>query len=208
MQGLLPRLLLIADRFTDPEQADRMQQAVAAGVTWVQLRDHAVDVLTFARAAAEWVRRLRRLRPEVLITVNTHVRVAQQLGLGVHVGWRGPSVSEVRRQLGPQVLLGYSAHDVRSAQQAAFEGADYVVFSPVFATRSKPEVPPAGLEALKTVCQSVSIPVLALGGIRPERVPACLQQGAYGVAVVSAILNASDPKEATRRFLRILKNSG
>ncbi|CAM3341745.1 thiamine phosphate synthase [Rhodothermus bifroesti] len=206
MNVSLPRLLLIADRFTDPKRADRVAQAVAAGVAWVQLRDHSVDVFTFARVAKELVGRLRALRPEVLVTVNTHVALAQQLGLGVHVGLRGPSVAEARRQVGSQLLLGYSAHDVASAQQAASEGADYVVFSPVFATRSKPERPPAGLEALKAVCQNVCIPVVALGGITPERVSDCLQQGAYGVAVVSAILEAPDPKQAVRAFLDACKS--
>nr|WP_243664820.1 thiamine phosphate synthase [Rhodothermus marinus] len=104
-------------------------------------------------------------------------------------------------------MLGYSAHDLDAARRAADEGADYLLFSPVFPTASKSGVPAVGLEALAAVCRAVPIPVLALGGITPERVSACLQQGAHGVAVVSAILDASDPEGAVRQFLARTENA-
>ncbi|SHK55345.1 thiamine phosphate synthase [Rhodothermus profundi] len=204
MKPPLPRLLLIADRFTDPRRADVARRAVAAGVPWVQLRDHEVDAGTFARAAEALVPVLQAENPALLLSINTHLEVARRLGLGLHVGWRGPGVAEARQQLGPDALLGYSAHNPAAAQQAAMQGADYVLFSPVFAPISKPAVPAAGLAALAAVCQTVTIPVLALGGITPGRVPACLNQGAYGVAVVSAILEASDPERTVQQFLHSL----
>ncbi len=203
----LPRLLLIADRFTESRRADAVRRAVAAGVPWVQLRDHRVDPDTFARAVEALVPVLQAENSNLLLSVNTHLEVARRLGLGLHVGQRGPSVAEARRQLGPEALLGYSAHDPASARQAADEGADYLLFSPVFSTASKPGVPPAGLEALASVCRAVGVPVLALGGITPERVSVCLQQGAHGVAVVSAILEAPDPAAAVRQFLEHIEGA-
>ena len=204
---MLPRLLLIADRFTESHRADAVRRAVAAGVPWVQLRDHRLDPDTFARAAEALVPMLKADNPNLLLSVNTHLDVARRLGLGLHVGRRGPSVAEARRQLGPGALLGYSAHDLDAARRAADEGADYLLFSPVFPTASKPGVPAVGLEALATVCRAVAVPVLALGGITPERVSVCLQQGAHGVAVVSAILEAPDPAAAVRQFLERIENA-
>ena len=204
---MLPRLLLIADRFTDPHRARVVRRAVTAGVPWVQLRDHRVDPDTFARVAEALVPVLQAENPNLLLSVNTHLDVARRLGLGLHVGRRGPSVAEARRQLGPGALLGYSAHDLDAARRAADEGADYLLFSPVFPTASKPGVPAVGLEALAAVCRAVPIPVLALGGITPERVSVCLQQGAHGVAVVSAILEAPDPAAAVRQFLERIENA-
>jgi len=204
---MLPRLLLIADRFTEPHRVDAVRRAVAAGVPWVQLRDHRVDPDTFARAAEALVPVLQAENPNLLLSVNTHLEVAQRLGLGLHVGRRGPSVAEARRRLGSGTLLGYSAHDLDAARRAADEGADYLLFSPIFPTTSKPGVPAVGLEALAAVCRAVPIPVLALGGITPERVSVCLQQGAHGVAVVSAILEAPDPAAAVRQFLERIENA-
>ncbi len=203
----LHRLLLIADRFTESRRADAVRRAVAAGVPWVQLRDHRVDPDTFARAAEALVPMLQVENPNLLLSVNTHLEVARRLGLGLHVGRRGPPVAEARRQLGPEALLGYSAHDLDAACRASGEGADYLLFSPVFSTASKPGVPPAGLGALASVCRAVAIPVLALGGVTPDRVAACLEQGAHGVAVVSAILEAPDPAAAVRQFLEHIESA-
>ncbi len=207
MKPSLPRLLLIADRFTEPYRAGIVCRAVAAGVPWVQLRDHRVDAYRFARAAETLIPILKAENPKLLLSVNTHLDVAQRLGLGLHVGRRGPSVAEARQRLGPEALLGYSAHDVDAAGRAAEEGADYVLFSPIFPTPSKPNALAVGLKTLATVCRTLTIPVLALGGITPERVSACLQQGAHGVAVVSAILDASDPAVAVRQFVEHIENA-
>ncbi len=204
MKPALPRLLLIADRFTDPRRAEVVRRAVAAGAPWVQLRDHEVDADTFARAAEALVPALKTENPALLVSINTHLEVARRLGLGLHVGRRGPSVAEARRVLGPEGLLGYSAHELSAAQQAVAEGADYLLFSPVFSTASKPGVPAVGPAVLETVCRAVTVPVLALGGITPGRVPVCRQRGTHGVAVVSAILDAPDPEQAVQQFLKEL----
>ena len=197
----LPRLALIADLFTDAEQGARTVEAVAAGVRWVHLRDHTAPASQFSTAAAALVDRLRAVRPDVRISVNTRIALAGPLGLGVHVGRRGPTPETARRRLGAGVLIGYSAHSAEAGGRAAAAAADYLFFSPVFETVSKPGRAGAGLDALAACCRAAPCPVFALGGVTPERVPHCLDAGAYGVAVLSGILAARDPAGAARRYL-------
>ncbi|PSQ88477.1 MAG: thiamine phosphate synthase [Bacteroidetes bacterium QS_8_64_10] len=199
----LPSLLLIADGFTAPDVADRVVTAARAGVPWIQLRDHDASRKDFADAARDLTKRLRAEKPDVLVSINTRLEVAETLGAGVHAGKRGPDVAEAKKS---GALTGFSAHDQDEAQRAAHDDADYVSFSPVFPTTSKPDHPSAGLAALRNVCAGVSIPVLALGGLTPERVAGCLDAGAHGVAVLSGILHADDPAGATAKYLYKLDN--
>lgn len=198
----LPRLVLIADRFTDPARAERVVALVEAGVRWVHLRDHEAEATVFYRAAASLVEDLRREAPAVRIAVNTRVAVAEALGLDLHVGMRGPAVAEARRRIGADRLLGYSAHGLEDAVKACRAGVDYCFLSPIFSTTSKPGHAGRGVSWLADVCAALpELPVIALGGLTPERVPPCLQAGAYGVAVLSGLMDASDPRAAAYAYL-------
>lgn len=200
-----PRLALIADGFTDEVRAERAVQAVQAGVRWVHLRDHEARPESFLDAARGLVPRLRTAADDVTITINSRVDVADELGLGVHVGWRGPSVSEARERLGTEVLIGYSAHEHVEAEGDRTRGVDYYFFSPVFPTSSKPDQPPTGVGPLRAFCQAgAPTPVFALGGITPERVSVCREAGARGVAVLSGIMGVETPRAAARAYLRAL----
>ncbi|MEM8559902.1 MAG: thiamine phosphate synthase [Bacteroidota bacterium] len=192
--------MLIADRFTSATHADAAVEAVRGGVRWVHLRDHTADSAAFASASRRLVHQLRAVAPDVRISVNTRLDVAHSLGLDGHVGTRGPSVAQARAAL-PDALIGYSAHSADEARQAEAAGGDYLLFSPIFPTSSKPGHPGVGLDALRAVCAAVAVPVFALGGLTPASVPACLNAGAHGVAVLSGILNASDPTAAARAYL-------
>jgi thiamine-phosphate pyrophosphorylase len=198
---VLPRLLLIADHFTDPVRAERIVEAVQAGVRWVQLRDHKASVVGFREAAGSLMARLRALRPGLRVSINTRVEAARDLGAGLHLGHRGPSPGEARQILGPDAVLGVSVHDDVEGKAAVRAGVDYVTFSPVFATSSKPGHPGTGLDTLASFCGVVSpAPVYALGGITPGRVAPCQAVGAYGVAVLSGILEADDPALAVAAY--------
>lgn len=200
-----PRLALIADGFTDDDRADRAVTAVKAGARWVHLRDHQAGPGAFEDAARDLTTRLRDVAEEVTITINTRIAVAEALGTGVHLGWRGPSVEEARDLLGDDALLGYSAHDEIGLAGDRAPDVDYYFFSPIYATSSKPDQPPAGIPALRSFCQTAApTPTLALGGITPERVQACREAGAEGVAVLSGIMEADVPVAATRAYLRAL----
>jgi len=200
-----PRLALIADGFTDDTRAARAVEAVEAGVRWVHLRDHDVSPDAFMEAARSVVPRLRAAAVDVTVTINSNVDVADELGLGVHVGWRGPTVPAARDLLGTGALIGYSAHEHVEAEGDRTQGVDYYFFSPVFPTSSKPDQPPTGIGPLRAFCQTASpVPVLALGGITPERVSVCREAGARGVAVLSGIMDVETPRAAARAYLRAL----
>lgn len=200
-----PRLALIADGFTAEDRADRAVTAVKAGVRWVHLRDHQAGPDEFETAARPLAQRLRDMAEDVTVTVNTRLGVAEMVNGTLHLGWRGPSVEEARETLGPDVLLGYSAHEEVGIEGDRALDVDYYFFSPVYATDSKPDQPPAGISALRSFCQTADpIPTLALGGITPERVRDCRAAGAEGVAVLSGIMDAEAPVAATRAYLRAL----
>lgn len=196
----LPRLLLIADRFaSDASVPEAVLAAVSGGVAWVQLRDHEADDRTFAEATERLVGRLRDHPDPPLIQINTRAEVAERLGVGLHVGWRGPSVAVARPRFD---LLTAAVHTVEAARAAG--AADALLFSPVYPTISKPGQRAAGLDGLRRVIEAVDTPVLALGGISPARAVACRAAGACGVAVLSAILRAERPEVAARTFINVL----
>jgi len=200
-----PRLALIADGFTDEARAERAVTAVQAGVRWVHLRDHQAGPDAFETAARRLTDRLRGVTSDVTVTINTRLGVAEALGTGLHLGWRGPSVTEARETLGEEALLGYSAHEEIEIEGDRVPDVDYYFFSPVYATSSKPDQPPTGLSALRSFCRTAApTSTLALGGITPERVQACRAAGAEGVAVLSGIMEAEVPVAATRAYLRAL----
>ncbi len=105
----------------------------------------------------------------------------------------------------PPRLLGYSVHSVTSAKKAVQAGADYLLVGTMFPTSSHPDKTPEGLELLKAVAKVVSIPLIAIGGITPERVALCLQAGARGVAVVSGILESEAPYGSAQSYWQSLQ---
>ncbi|MEM1269814.1 MAG: thiamine phosphate synthase [Bacteroidota bacterium] len=175
----------------------RLKMAVDAGVRFVMLRDHEASPEAFGQAGEALIPWL--LERDVQVVVNTRVGRAEQWGTGAHVGTRGPAVDTVRSRLGDGVLIGYSMH----RGEAVPEKADYVTFSPVFPTSSKPGHPGEGLQALRDVCRQSAVPVYALGGVTPARLDDCREAGAAGVAVLSAIMEAEEPASVVRQFLRV-----
>lgn len=121
------------------------------------------------------------------VLVNGRADLALAAGAdGVHLPSRGLQGSDLRAWLPRKFLVGVSVHSLSEARLAAREGADYLLLGPVFATPSKMQYgPPLGLACLRQVCRAVPIPVLALGGMRPEVVPAVMEAGAAGVAGIS-----------------------
>ena len=183
----------------------RMERAHASAVSLaVQLREKDLS----ARALYDLGARLQEvLSPHrVPLLINDRLDVALALdAAGVHLAGHSLPVRSARRVLGPDKLLGVSTHSLDAARQAAAEGADFVVFGPVFATPSKLAYgPPQGLPQLAAVVRDVSIPVLGIGGITPANLPRVRQTGAHGVAMIRAVLAAPDPGAATRQLCRLL----
>lgn len=206
--GTLARavLHLITDRGTAPDLERAVAAALAGGVDWVQLRDKSA-------AARELFALARRLQPRCRernagLLVNDRVDVALAAGCdGVHLAKKSLPVREARRLVPPGRLVGASVHSVEEAVAAAGEGADYVTFGSVFPTRSHPGHPAAGIETLARVVRAVEIPVLAIGGITAENVPAVLATGVAGVAVISSILAEADPARAAARLREAMERA-
>lgn len=202
----LPRLILVGDGFTEDAQARRIVAAVEGGVRWVQLRDHEARLAVIEQAAQRLVSRLRTVAPPVFISINTAVGLAAALDAGLHLGRRGPSVEAARQQVGGKSIIGFSAHSLEEALRAVEADVDYLCYSPVFPTKSKPGHSGHGLDGLRVVSETVApVPVYALGGITPVRVADCREAGAHGVAVLSGILYALDPGAAAQDYLEALK---
>ncbi len=195
------RLYLITDRECVTDLITAAEQALKGGVTAIQLREKdlsAKELLPLARS-------LRALTREhgARLFINDRVDVALMAGAdGVHLGEASLAANEVRA-LAPDLWIGVSTHSLEGALKAQDAGADFITFSPIFETASKKEFGPTqGLERLKEVCEKTRLPVLALGGIKKNRISTVLDQGAFGVALISGIWNSSDITKETFEYMK------
>lgn len=198
------RLCLVTDRGLAGARTlpDIVAEAVAGGVTMVQLREKTASTRAFV-AEAEAL--LRLLRPHgVPLVINDRVDVALAVGAdGVHVGQDDMPVDLVRRLVGPAMLIGLSITSDADMARPDAGSADYLGVGPVFAQATKPDAtPPLGLEGLARLARTATRPVMAIGGIDAGNAEAMLRAGADGLAVVSAIMAASDPRAAVRAIGR------
>lgn len=146
--------------------------------------------------------------PADRIVVNDRADVAAAAGVrGVQLAWHSLDAAMVKG-LFPQLRVGKSVHTAEEALQAEAEGADYVIYGHVYATASKPDLPARGTDSLRGVVDRVGVPVIAIGGVKPENVPEILRAGARGVAVMSGILEASDPADAAAAYCHHLQAGG
>ncbi len=201
------RLLLVTDRHQVQGRSllEALQDAIQAGVRAIQLRERDLstgELLSLAGAAQAMT-----TPNAVSLIVNDRVDLAMALDLqGVHLRADSLSARFVRRIVGPQRLIGVSAHSAEDVRRAGDDGADYVVFGPIFDTPSKRSFgPPLGLNLLTDVCRNSSTPVFAIGGITCERVHSVRHAGAHGVAVIGALLTRNDIDAAVREFTCALK---
>jgi thiamine-phosphate pyrophosphorylase len=201
------RLLLVTDRHQTRDRSlpTVLGQAIRAGLPAIQLRERDVptgELLSLAQA----VREMAAPRAVPLI-LNDRSDLVLALNLdGVHLRSDSLPVSSARRLLGPDRLIGISTHSTEEVQRANQDGADYIVFGPIFDTPSKRSFGhPLGLDLLAAVCRESTVPVLAIGGITLERVHDVRRAGAHGVAVIGALLTRDDIGEAVREFTDVLQ---
>ncbi len=177
-----------------------LQQAEAAlqgGVTCLQLREKHLEDDAFLAEAREMAALCRRYR--VPFIVNDRVDIALACGAdGVHVGQEDMEVSAVRRMAGDKLMVGVSAHTVEEAVRAARGGADYLGLGAVFSTSTKADAGAMSRDTLKAICQAVDLPKVAIGGISAKNILELSGSGVDGVAVVSAIFGAPDPRRAAQ----------
>lgn len=200
------RLYLITDHLEHAAKSleTAAYEACDAGARALQLREktiHASSLYHLAQA----LRRITALHGARLL-VNDRADIARAAGAdGVHCPENGLAPPVVRRIAGDHAIVGVSTHSIESARAAERSGADFITFGPVFETASKMKYgPPQGLEKLREVTAAVGLPVFALGGVTPERAASCIEHGAWGVAVISAVFGAGDVGRAVGEFERAL----
>ena len=196
------RLLLVTD--PRPDLVERVAAGVRGGVDIVQLRDkHASREKLLPLAE-----RLREVCEAggALFTVNDDVELARfSSAAGVHLGGEDAATSEARSALGPEALVGRSAGSVEEVRAAVRDEADYVGVGAVYATPTKPEGKVAGLEFVRALArEDLSVPWFAIGGVTRETAPEVAGAGAWGFAVVRAVLDAGDPEAAARGLRGLL----
>jgi thiamine-phosphate pyrophosphorylase len=171
----------------------------------VQLRDRDLpsgELLALAR-------RLKTItRGKALLMINDRVDIAEACDAdGVQLPESGLPTRVVRSIMGRYVVLGRSVHDAEAAQQAARDGIEFVIAGTIYKSPSKPGQKAAGVALLNEITKDASLPVIAIGGITPEKVEAVIKAGAAGVAVISAIAGAEDTKAAAEALTTALREA-
>jgi len=184
---------------------DDVEKALRGGATMLQLREKELDEESFFKEAVELQELCRRYK--VPFIVNDNVDIALRMGAdGIHVGQHDMEAADVRRLIGPDKILGVSAQTVDQAILAEKMGADYLGVGAVFPTGSKDDADDVSHETLEQICRSVSIPVVAIGGITVDNISKLSGRGLAGVSVISAIFAQPDIEAATRRLLEETRN--
>jgi thiamine biosynthesis protein ThiS len=198
-----PRFILVTDRHHSTLPVPRLAAvALAGGADLVQIREKDLTDLAFRELTAATIVATGK---SSMISVNGRPSIAKELGVGLHLPEAGLAPAAARADLGPSVLIGRSVHSPEAARTS--DGADYLIAGHVFATASKPDRPPLGLDGLRRIVAASPIPVLAIGGISPANVRSVMAAGAYGIAVMSAVGAAEDPAAATRAIAQRLSTA-
>ena len=195
-------------------------EVAAAGVDWVQIREKDLTARELASLTRQALRvaakSSRESSPATRVLVNDRldVAIAERAG-GVHLGEKSLPVAEAKRlvesvrrkqAVDESFLIGVSCHSIGAATAAECGGADYIFFGPVFPTPSKATFgPPQGTEVLQQVCNAVSIPVLAIGGITLDNAKSCMLAGAAGIAAIRLFQDAIDPISIIQRLHEIFR---
>lgn len=184
--------------------ADAVHDALEGGATFLQLREKNLDDDSFLQLALE-IKEIAA-KYKVPFVINDNINVALACGAyGVHVGQKDMAAKDVRKIIGPDKILGVSAQTVEQAVAAEENGADYLGVGSVFSTSTKLDADAVSFETLKEICQAVSIPVVAIGGINKDNARKLKGSGIDGIAVVSAIFAQENIREAAAELRQIAR---
>lgn len=179
--------------------AQVVEEVLKGGATFLQLREKELDQATILAEAREIQAIAARYHVPFVINDSVDIALACDAD-GVHVGQADLMGRDVRALIGPDKILGITANTVELAVAAERAGADYIGAGAVFGTTTKQNAKNLSLDTLKAICQAVSIPVVAIGGINADNLPQLAGTGAAGAAVVSALFAQKNPEEAARRM--------
>lgn len=180
-----------------------VRDSLDGGVTFLQLREKNLDEDSFYEEAVRLQAMAREYK--VPFVINDNVEIAVRMNAdGVHVGQDDMEAGNVRALIGPDKILGVSAQTVEQAVLAEQQGADYLGVGAVFPTGSKDDAVDVPFETLKAICEAVSIPVVAIGGITLENTPELAGTGICGIAVISAIYAQKDIRKAASALKKVI----
>lgn len=185
---------------------EAVEQACKGGVTLVQIREKHASHEDFLKVA----KRCKAITDAygVGLIINDDPYVAVEIGaMGVHVGQDDTPVPEVRAIVGPDAIIGVSAHSVEEAQKAQAEGADYLGIGGITTTATKPEAAALTMEEMDAIMDSVDIPAVVIGGVNAKTIPLCRGRKFAGYSVVSAIISQPDITAAASQLLSIIKEN-
>jgi thiamine-phosphate pyrophosphorylase len=182
-----------------------LEQALDGGVQAVQLREKNLDGKQLF-LLAEKIRALCA-RYQAALLINDRIDVARAVDAdGVQLGNASLPIEIAREQLGADRMIGASTHSLDEARGAERSGADFVLFGPVYFTPTKAAYgAPQGLAALKKIVENITLPVYAIGGIKSANVGAVMGAGVRGIALISAVMAATDPKLASGKIKNLLQ---
>ena len=183
---------------------DTVHGILDVGVSAIQLREKDLSDAEYIKLAKPLCRLCHTYSAQLFI--NSRIEIAVDIGAdGLHLPGDSASVEKVIEETNRRFIIGSSVHTLTEAKQRETEGADFITYSPIYPTLSKPDYGPAvGVEGLRNVAQGINIPVFALGGITPERVSECLNAGAYGVAVMSGVMSPENGAQQAKMYMRQL----
>lgn len=196
------RLYLVTNRYQDSVESflEKVEMACRSGVTIVQLREKNLTTNQYYQLAKQVKEITDAYQVPLIIDDRLDICLAVDAA-GLHIGDDELPVSVARQVLGPDKILGVTAKTVKRALEAEEGGADYLGTGAIFPTTTKENAPITLISTLKTICQRVTIPVVAIGGLTSENIDQLAATGIAGVAVVRDLMQAEDIEAKTQAFL-------
>ncbi|ORO65419.1 thiamine phosphate synthase [Streptococcus oralis] len=196
------RLYLVTNRYQDSLESflEKVETACRSGVTIIQLREKNLTTNQYYQLAKQVKEITDAYQVPLIIDDRLDVCLAVDAA-GLHIGDDELPVSVARKVLGPEKILGVTAKTVKRALEAETSGADYLGTGAIFPTTTKENAPITLISTLKTICQTVAIPVVAIGGLTSENIDQLAATGIAGVAVVRDLMQAEDIEAKTQAFL-------
>lgn len=190
-------LYLVTDqRWVKKSLFDDVENALKGGVTCVQLREKKLENKAFVEEAIKMKRLCQKYHVPLIINDNVDVLLESDAD-GIHVGQSDMNAQDVRKRIGSDKILGVSVQTVQQAMKAQQDGADYLGVGAVFSTKTKENAMEVDFTTLKTICDIVDIPIVAIGGIDEKNMTDLKGTHIDGIAVVSAIMAQDDIEKAT-----------
>ena len=196
------KLYLVTNRYQDSLEnfLEKVETACRSGVTIIQLREKNLTTNQYYQLAKQVKEITDAYQVPLIIDDRLDICLAVDAA-GLHIGDDELPVSVARQVLGPEKILGVTAKTVKRALEAETSGADYLGTGAIFPTTTKENAPITLISTLKTICQTVAIPVVAIGGLTSENIDQLIGTGIVGVAVVRDLMQAEDIEAKTQAFL-------